>query len=362
MTLMEEYNAAIARNDIKNDPEQRLLLVSLQRIADAIARQQSWYYWLPKKAIKGLYMVGPVGVGKTYMMDLFYQYLPGQQKVRMHYLHFMQQIDQQLRLLQGHKNPIRRIAIEFSRQYNVLCLDEFMVLDVAQAMILSELLPVLLAHRVVLVTTSNSVIDDLYRHGQNRERFLPTLALLHQHCDEAMLSSTLDYRVGRLGALESYMYPLTPEHMQVLVQQFEDMTVDARVGGDITIQHRSIAVVRVAKQVIWFDFSVICAMPRCQLDYIEIAERYHTLFISNIPILSHQPNNAGLVLFIQLIDVLYDRGVRLVALAASKAQDLYDSGPMIGPFARTLSRLEEMQSVDYIRGRCVIPSSQLIGH
>lgn len=353
MSLADAYLAALQRGDIHDDGEQRRLLIPLQQLATALRSRQAWYrVLLPKPSLQGLYITGPVGVGKTYMMDLFYQYLPDTHKLRAHFLHFMQQIDQKLRFLQGQRDPILHIAKELAAQYHVICIDEFMVEDVAYAMILGELLQALFTLGVVIVATSNTKIEDLYRNGMNRERFLPAIALLRQQCTEIDLHSSIDYRLGKPLHLHAYFYPLSSKNEQLLAEQFQALAVSPNEKQAISIQSRLIEVVQMSQTVVWFEFTVICAMPRCQLDYIELAERYHTIFISNIPKLSDLSTNTAIVLFIQLVDVLYDRGIRLIISAAVPAQELYQVGPFLTEFARTLSRLEEMQSEDYLDRHC----------
>jgi len=207
---------------------------------------------------------------------------------------------------------------------------------------------------VVLVATSNTKIDDLYRDGLNRQRFLPALSLLHQHCDEIQIQAERDYRLGKPLALHAYVYPLNARHQALMVQQFQALVSDGNIGGEIAVQSRMIPVVRSSQTVIWFDFDVICAMPRCQLDYIEIVDRFHTVFVSNIPVLNQGSSNTAVVLFMHLVDILYDRGIRLIISAAVPAAALYESGPMLTEFARTLSRLEEMQSDDYLSRRSLL--------
>ncbi len=354
MMLADAYDAALKCGDIEDDSEQRRLLVPLQRVANVVASQQAWYrFLLPKQPLKGLYISGPVGVGKTYMMDLFYRSLLDDRKLRIHFLHFMQQIDQKLRFLQGCADPVQRIASEFARQYRVVCIDEFMVNDVAHAMILAELLQALFTQRVVLVATSNTKIDDLYLNGMNRERFLPALALLHQYCEEIMLHSSMDYRLGKPVTLHAYVHPLTMSNQQLLEEQFQSLAgTEVTPGGTIWVQSRLIPVVKSSSDVIWFDFNVICAMPRSQLDYIELADRFHTIFIANVPELGQLSSHTAVVLLIQLVDILYDRGIRLVISAAVDMSRLYASGPLRQEFTRTLSRLEEMQSDSYLSRHC----------
>lgn len=353
--LADAYLAALQRGDIYEDPEQRRLLTSLQALSDQLRSRQAWYrFLLPKKPIMGIYINGPVGAGKTYMMNLFYQNLPDKHKLRIHFLHFMQKIDQKLRFLQGQANPILKIATELAKQYYVICIDEFMVDDIAYALILGELLQTLFALRVVIMATSNTKIDDLYRDGLNRERFLPAIALLHQHCIEIDMASSIDYRLGKSMHLHAYLYPLTEPNHHLLAQQYQKLALTTDTCDVITVQSRQINVVKASENVVWFDFSVICAMPRCQLDYIELAERYHSIFVANIPKLDQENANVAVILFILLVDVLYDRGIRLIMSAAVPAQELYASGPMFSRFSRTLSRLEEMQSEDYLNRHCTL--------
>ncbi|PJD93549.1 MAG: cell division protein ZapE [Legionella sp.] len=354
MMLRDAYDAALQCSDIKEDSEQRRLLAPLQRVANVIASQHAWYrFLLPKQTLKGLYISGPVGVGKTYMMDLFYQNLPDERKMRIHFLHFMQQIDEKLRFLQGQADPVQKIAAEFAKQYRLICIDEFMVNDVAHAMILAELLHALFTQRVILVATSNTKIDDLYLHGMNRERFLPALGLLHQYCEEIALHSSIDYRLGKPVTLHAYVYPLTANNQRLLEAQFHGLAEnDITLGGTILIQSRLISVIQSSQDIIWFDFNVICAMPRSQLDYLELADKFHTIFISNVPDLGQLASHTAVVLLIQLVDVLYDRGIRLVMSAAVEMHQLYLSGPMQQDFVRTLSRLEEMQSDSYLSRHC----------
>ncbi|MGV3740590.1 MAG: cell division protein ZapE [Gammaproteobacteria bacterium] len=355
MLFADVYMAALERGDIQEDSEQQRLLMPLQRIADALRTDQIWYkQLLPKQPIRGLYITGQVGIGKTYMMDLFYQYLPEKGKLRAHFLHFMQQIDQKLRFFQGQKDPIMAIAKELAQQYRIICIDEFMVDDMAYAMILGGLLRALFRLRVVIVATSNTKIDNLYRNGMNRERFLPAIDLLHQNCDEIDLQSDIDYRLGKPMHLYAYVYPLNADAEQLLVKQFWSLAVTASTDKTLIVQERTIEAVLKGETVIWFDFDTICAMPRCQLDYIELAERFHTIFVSNVPQLNTINTNTAIVLFIQLVDILYDRGIRLIISAAVPAHELYQSGPFVNEFARTLSRLEEMQSEDYLNRHCVV--------
>lgn len=352
MTLLDRYTTAVQRGDIQDDAAQRDVLPFLQTIVDAIDKPSMWYRWR-RSALKGLYLVGPVGSGKTYLMDLFYQSLSKTGKMRVHFLSWMQQLDQQLRQRQGQANPVQAIAADMAKIYRVICIDEFIVADLAQAMILTELLPILFAARVVLVATSNTKMEDLYLNGVNRDYFLPTIRQMQQQCAECQLNTGIDYRVGRPPEVNAYLYPLSACNQQCFSEQFSMLAHGANPSIDaICIQNRMISVEKVAASIVWFEFAVICNSPRCQFDYIEIAQRYSSVCVANVPILSQLKQTTSVVLFIQFVDILYDRGVRLLISAAVKASDLYIEGPMLSEFARTLSRLEEMQSTDYLARRC----------
>ena len=348
MNLIEHYDAAVASADIRDDPTQRELLVHLQQVADALDKPRSWFHWGCKEQIQGLYLYGPVGVGKTFLVDMFYEYVTDTHKSRFHFHQFMQQVDAQLRRLQGIKNPLQRIAAKLAKTTRLLCFDEFLVYDVADAMILSDLLQAILAEGVVLVATSNTSPDDLYAKGIHRERFLPAIELIKQHCDVFALADKGDYRLGRTHLPTAYLSPLNKASHQTLLQQFTSMAIHIMDEIDITVQHRLIRCVKRGERVVWFSFDVICNLPRSQLDYLEIADRFDTVFVSGLPQLtSHDTVRA--ILLIHFIDVMYDRGIQLIISAAVPVDKLYVSGDKLKEFQRTQSRLEEMQSEDYLR-------------
>ncbi len=349
MILIDQYDAAVARAEISNDPSQRSVITPMQRVADDLATlRPSWFNCWRKKQVTGLYLHGPVGVGKTYLGDLFYQNVDEPLKSRFHFHHFMQQVDAQLRRLQGQKDPLRRIAANLAKTTRLLCFDEFMVYDVADAMILAELLQALFAHDVVLVATSNICPDDLYLEGVHRERFLPAIELIKQHCQVLALAEHSDYRLGRAPQQQAYLYPLDEAAQHALTQQFAAIAVDVTEGVDLCVQNRLIPCVKCSERAVWFTFDVICNLPRCQLDYLEIADRFDTVFVSDIPIFAVN-DTVRIILLINFIDVMYDRGIRLVVSAAVAVEQLYLNGEKYHAFQRTLSRLEEMQSEDYSR-------------
>ncbi len=349
MNLTDHYNEVVARAEINDDPAQREVIKSMQRVADELTLPKpSWFNSWYKVPVKGLYLYGPVGVGKTYLGDLFYQHVEEKQKSRFHFHQFMQQIDAQLRRLQGQKDPLRRIAANIAKTTRLLCFDEFMVHDVADAMILAELLEALFARHVVLVATSNICPDDLYLNGPRRERFLPAIELLNQHCEVIALAEHTDYRLGRQPLRQAYLHPLNQATQQELVQQFTSLAIDLADGVELCVQNRLIPSVKCSERAVWFKFDVICNLPRSQLDYLEIADRFDTVFVSDIPALTVR-DTVKVILLIHFIDVMYDRGIQLVISAAVAAKQLYLEGEMYNKFQRTLSRLEEMQSEDYAR-------------
>lgn len=350
MTLIKRYEQAIVSGDIEDDPIQRTVLTSMQRLCDELQLpRRSWLNWLQKLPQPvGLYLYGPVGVGKTFLMDLFYEQVEEQQKARIHFHHFMQQVDGQLRRLQGQKDPLRYIAAELAKTIRLLCFDEFLVHDVADAMILAQLLEALFAQGIVLVATSNTRPDDLYLNGIHRERFLPAIALIKTHCEVLFLGEKRDYRLGRESLHTAYLYPLNAATQESLTKQFAAISRAIKDMGSLTVQNRNIPFVKCSETAVWFEFNVICNLPRSQLDYLEIAERFDTVFVSNIPQLMVN-DTIHAILLVHFIDVMYDRGIRVVMSAAVPVEQLYVEGEMSQSFKRTLSRLQEMQSVDYLK-------------
>lgn len=348
MNLMAQYDAAIQRNEIDDNPRQRDILAQMQRLDNELTESnKSWFSWLHKKSIKGLYIYGPVGVGKTYLVDLFYQYVGEKKKARFHFHHFMQQIDFKLRQLQGHKDPLRLAAKEIAQSTRLLCFDEFLVHDVAYAMILAELFKALQANGVILVVSSNTRPDDLYLNGVQRDRFLPAIEIIKTECDVLQIPAQKDYRMGHQPLVDAYLYPLTAQTEQAMERQFLLLSKEAAFNGSISVQGRDIPYLRHGGESIWFSFDVICNLPRSQLDYLELADRYNNIFVSGIPCLTVN-HTLQTIMFIHFIDVMYDRGINIIISAEVPIENLYVQGEMKDTFKRTLSRLMEMQSVDYL--------------
>lgn len=361
MTMLSGYDALVGKDDIEDDAEQRQLLAVFEKVSiqlEQVTRKKIWP-WKKTKAKRGIYLYGPVGTGKTFLMDLFYQEVSEPRKGRFHFHHFMQQVDVQLRRLQGHQDPLRYLAREIAKSLRLLCFDEFLVYDVAQAMILAELLQALFAEGIVLVTTSNTPPDDLYLNGVQRARFVPAIELIKSHCEVISLSHQRDYRLEREQSLETYFYPLNRDNEKKLAEQFITLETKIQNKGLLMIQNREIAFIQCGEKTVWFDFKAICNLQRSQLDYLEIADRFSTVFVSGIPDLNKN-SSVFVILFIQLVDVLYDRGIRLVISAEVPLTELYVAGAMFNEFKRILSRLEEMQSLDYRRRHLPKPVCNLL--
>lgn len=346
MTVLARYEAAIASGEIDNDTGQRQVVAIMDQLLKAIKKPRKFFSFRPKK-IHGIYLYGSVGSGKTFLMDLFYEQLDSAAKARFHFHHFMQQIDAQLRKKQGQQDPLQAIAAGIANTTKVLCFDEFLVNDVAHAMILAELLKALFAHGVILVATSNTKPDDLYLKGVQRQRFLPAIDLIKTHCTVLCLNGK-DYRTEREPHWETYFYSPDPATAKHFAEQFERMEPVNTSAGSLTVQNRDIHYIKKGERAIWFDFNIICNLPRSQLDYLELADRFDTLFVSNIPPLEDK-ESAHSILFVYFIDVMYDRGIRLIVSAARPLDDLYGQAELQQPFIRTFSRLKEMQSADYMQ-------------
>lgn len=347
MSLIKHYDTAIAAGRIVNDPNQREIVLQLDSLAQWLSKPRKRWFIRPRhQAMRGIYLHGPVGVGKTFLMDLLFENTEIKQKTRLHFHQFMQQVDTQLRQLQGQADPLRQIARLWANKVRLLCFDEFMVRDVAHAMILKELLEALFAEGVVFFITSNIPPDELYLNGIHRARFLPAIDLIKSRCQVINLGSSCDYRLGYAAQMDRYISPLNEENEQRLLNQFMHLEPHSSTDGVIRVQNRNIAYIRRGEGAIWFDFKVLCNLPRSQLDYLEIADRFDTVFLSNIPVIGEE-DTLFAILLIQLIDVFYDKRIQLVMSAAVPINQLYERGEMRQAFKRTASRLQEMQSVRY---------------
>ncbi|MBB4128657.1 cell division protein ZapE [Xanthomonas translucens] len=354
-TPSQRYAAGVARGDWRDDPAQHAALAELDRIHAAIvdSDQDGWLdrlaaFWKKPEPVRGLYFWGGVGRGKTFLVDLFYDGLPIEQKYRTHFHRFMRGVHERLREHAGQSDPLAKIAQEWRTQLRVLVLDEFFVTDIGDAMLLARLLERLFAEGVTLVTTSNTAPQNLYLNGLQRESFLPAIALLQKYCVELYAEGTEDYRMRALTRSPVYRAPLDAQSDAWLHGRWGELSGnDAARSGNIVIEARKIPVRGRGKSIAWFDFAALCEGPRGPSDYIEIAREFNTVLLGGIPHFDRMNEDAARR-FVNLIDELYDRQVNLVCTAQDPPPQLYSGERLAGAFERTASRLIEMQSAEYL--------------
>ena len=310
--------------------------------------------------IKGLYFWGGVGRGKTYLMDVFYQCLPFENKQRTHFHRFMRYVHGRLAVHTGAKNPLQLVAQELAKESRIICFDEFFVTDITDAMILAQLLDSLFGLGVVLVATSNIEPKGLYENGLQRQRFLPAIALLERYTEVVNVDGGVDYRLRTLSQAELYHWPLdeaadvslassfaalVPMLMPVLVEPRS--TDSGNENGIVNINGRDFTFIRQSDGIIWFTFDQLCVKPRSQNDYLELACEFHGLIISNVPCLRVGMEDQARR-FVNLVDVCYDANLKVIISAEVPLLELYSGGQLDFVFRRTLSRLQEMQSYEYL--------------
>ena len=355
MGPLDLYQTAVSKGDIQSDVAQLQAMERLQSLYLALTKQENEpgliakLFAKPKRElIPGLYFWGGVGRGKTFLMDLFFDSLPFEQKSRMHFHRFMRHVHHALTDLQGEADPLREIALDFADKNRVLCFDEFFVSDITDAMILAGLLEVLFENGVTLVATSNVEPVNLYENGLQRSKFLPAIALIEKNTQILNVDSGTDYRLRVLESAEIYHYPLDRQADEVLLQSFNSLSPDAgKADIVLDIEGREIKTRFCGDGVVWFDFPEICEGPRSQNDYIEIAMLYQTVLVSNLPRFTEQSENAARR-FISLVDEFYDHSVKLIISAESPILDIYQGERLKFEFQRTESRLQEMQSNEYL--------------
>ncbi|HQV72378.1 MAG: AFG1 family ATPase [Xanthomonadales bacterium] len=347
------YAQGVADAAWQGDPAQQPALRAFDRMFEALGADQPLSMWQRLRGQKaatpqGLYLWGSVGRGKTFLMDLFFESLPIEEKSRVHFHRFMQGIHAELRALTGHSDPLREVARRIAAKTRVLCLDEFFVLDIGDAMILGNLFKALFADGVMLVTTSNTAPANLYKDGLQRERFLPAIALIEKHCEILELVSATDWRLRALKQAPVYLTPPDAAAERAMKAIFHRVAHAAeRVDFSLSINDRPVPVKRESDGAIWFEFDALCDGPRGVADYIYLARSYHTVLISRVPEFTPQTEDAA-QRFVELVDELYDHAVKLVLSAAVPIIDLYDGRRHRAVFARTESRLIEMQSEEYL--------------
>jgi len=296
---------------------------------------------------RGLYFWGGVGRGKSFLMDAFFHSLPYRRKTRVHFHAFMRGVHRELDSLKREVDPLKAVADRIAKRYRLVCFDEFHVSDIADAMILGRLFAALLDRGVVFVATSNYRPEDLYPNGLQRENFLPTIALIRQRLDVLQVDGGVDYRLRALERFPAYRVPSDESALDALAEMFEQMRDGEEEGRELEIEGRRLHARRRAGGIVWFDFAVLCQSARSQLDYLELAQRFHTLLLSGVRALSSEERDVARR-FTWLVDVLYDHKVKLIIAADAPAEALYTQGTFANEFSRTVSRLTEMQTHDYL--------------
>ncbi len=296
---------------------------------------------------RGVYMYGGVGRGKSFLMDCFFQAVPLTRKTRLHFHEFMREVHRELQELKGTADPLDELGRRIARRHRLICFDEFHVADVTDAMILHRLLAALFANRVSIVTTSNFHPDGLYPNGLHRDRILPAIALLKDKLEVVNVDNGVDYRRRTLEQAELYLSPLGAAADAALAQTFSQLAEAHDEDPLLHIEHRELRALRRNGGVVWFDFKTLCGGPRSQNDYLEIAQQFHTVVLSGVPQMAPRLASEARR-FTLLVDVLYDRRVKLIVSAEVPAEALYTEGPLAHEFPRTVSRLQEMRSHEYL--------------
>jgi cell division protein ZapE len=363
MNVREYYEHALSQRGFSSDPAQQRAVDRLQQAYDEWVNYRSQRSSSFKRLInrpelpRGIYLWGSVGRGKSFLMDSFYLVAPVVRKTRLHFHEFMRSVHRDLDELKGVADPLDEVARRIAVRYRLICFDEFHVSDIADAMILYNLLKALFDNGVSFIMTSNYRPDDLYPDGLHRDRMLPTIALLKEKMDIVNVDGGIDYRKRALEQVNAYHCPLGPEADRALQGAFDKVAETADEEPMVYIESREIQCLRRSGGVIWFDFATLCGGPRSQNDYLEIASRFHIVILSNVPQMSAAMSSEARR-FTWLIDVLYDHKVKLVMSAEVAPEELYREGMLAAEFQRTASRIIEMQSRKYLEDerRMVIES------
>jgi len=362
LSPLEKYKKDLEREDFQYDAAQENAVKQLQRLFDDLQNKplpvtgfkkvlNRWKRVVAKQSnvpVQGLYFWGGVGRGKTYLVDTFFDCLPFENKMRVHFHRFMHRVHDEMKTLSGQADPLKIIAKRFADETCIICFDEFFVSDITDAMILGTLFEELFSYGVTLVATSNIVPDELYRNGLQRARFLPAIALINQHCDVVNVDSGIDYRLRTLEQAEIYHAPLDEQASTNLTQYFKQLSIEQGIIGKIIdINHRELTTVQESDGVVHFEYSELCESARSQSDYMELSRLYHTVLLANVKQMNVDCDDAARR-FIALVDEFYERKVKLIISAEVAMENLYTHGGLAFEFKRCLSRLQEMQSHDYL--------------
>ena len=361
VSIVEAYQQQLAEHGFRADSVQLRAAERLEECAaewaDYKAKRGGKFMRMVSKPRlpRGVYLWGGVGRGKSQLMDCFFAHVPLERKVRLHFHEFMRATHREMHDLRGTEDPLDEVAQRVARRYRLICFDEFHISDIADAMILERLLRALFDARVGFIMTSNYHPDDLYPDGLHRDRMLAAIDLLKEHLDIVQVDGGKDYRQLARGKVNAYVFPLDSASDQAMLESFAALSqknalMTAGVPQEervLQIEDRQIRAIRRSGRVIWFDFQTLCGGPRSQNDYLELANQFDTVMLSGVPAMS-----AGMASearrFTWLVDVLYDHKVKLIISAAVAPAELYTVGVLANEFHRTISRLIEMQSEDYL--------------
>jgi len=360
MTPLERYQQERVRPDFVADRDQATAIARLDALYHALSadRAENVRFWerlkswigveTPRVPLQGMYLWGGVGRGKTFVVDTFCACLPPAWCQRVHFHSFMRDVHAELKQLRGTQDPLQQVAARWAHEMRVLCLDEFHVVDITDAMLLGQLLAALFARGVTLVTTSNEAPDELYRGGLQRDRFLPAIALLKSRLEIFEFTGHVDYRWRTLTQAATFYTPADATAERALRDRFEALThTTAESTAPLVLAGREIPLLACADGVAWFAFAALCEGPRSTDDYIEIACCFHTVLLSGVPEFGDDSNDAARR-FVNLVDEFYDRGVNLLLSAAAPPEGLYRGTRLAAAFRRTASRLTEMQTEEYL--------------
>ena len=349
----ERYAQALSSGQFMPDDAQAIAVHELDRVwVELIQRfkasKKAFRRFRRQTSPKGVYMWGGVGRGKTWLMDQFYDSIPFRRKIRMHFHHFMQHVHRELNKLSGQRNPLDLVADQIYKDAVVICFDEFFVSNVTDAMILSDLFQKLFERGITLVATSNIAPEGLYKNGIHRDRFIPTIEMVKKHCQVLNVDAGVDYRLRVLKQAQLFKSPLTHDNQNWMAQRFSALTQTQQHSDEpIIINNRIVETVAHTEDVLWCEFAELCLKPRSPADFIEIANIYNTVLVSNVPHLTDFLND-GTRRFIYLVDEFYDRGVKLLLTSEDNIVDIYQGEKLAFEIERTRSRLLEMQSDEYL--------------
>ncbi|PPC05971.1 cell division protein ZapE [Acinetobacter pittii] len=349
----ERYAEALASGQFMADEAQAQAVQELDRVWKELlnrykASKKAFRRFRRQTSPKGVYMWGGVGRGKTWLMDQFYESVPFRRKTRMHFHHFMQHVHKELNKLSGQRNPLEIVADQIYKDAVVICFDEFFVSNVTDAMILSDLFQKLFVRGVTLIATSNIAPDGLYKNGIHRDRFLPTIEMVKKNCAVLNVDAGVDYRLRVLKQAQLFKSPLSNEAQNWMSERFNALThTQAHSKEPIVINNRVVETLGHTEDVLWCEFSELCFKPRSPADFIEIANIYNTVLVSNVPHLTDFLSE-GTRRFIYLVDEFYDRGVKLLLTSQDSIIDIYQGEKLAFEIERTRSRLLEMQSDEYL--------------